>query len=371
MPDRPTVNDWLPPHQQHLLYTLAHADTLIETVGSILLDYVAASPLGLDNRVRDGREDVLVGSMAPIPQSVPRQAADVINQLRSALEHAISAEVEHLMGRPLEPAEEQAIEMPVPKSHPGLSEWFRHKRRRSLPVLHADGVLGQRIASLQPPFGTEEDQIHPLRVLAEHSNLSKHRKPAEYALRLGKVIPDYIVPGLRIVGEYPADRPLRTEDVLASVPAGTRVPLDIWPTVAIRRPHTREWIVLTHELRALESWVRTVALPTLIAGTSDVEPIPPHLDISKGYADYADALSNAQVMPAAERLGLRLAGTGLRDQLPAIFRQAVPEISHQVVEEYVSKLSDAAAVEVLERYMRVRHGRGESHAIGYLRRLLQ
>ncbi|MEO3939503.1 hypothetical protein V3C41_00275 [Paenarthrobacter nicotinovorans] len=371
MPDKSTVGDWLPPHQQHLLYTLAHADTLIENVGGVLLEYVAATPLGLDNRVREGREDVVVASMAPIPQSVPRQAADIINQLRAALEHALSAEVEHLMGRQLEPAEEQSIEMPVPKSDSGLSGWFRHKRRRSLPVLHADGVLGQRIAALQPPYGAEEDRIHPLRVLAEHSNLSKHRKPAEYALRLGRVIPDYWVPGLRITGEYPADRPLRIGDVLASVPAGTRVPLDIWPTVAIRRPHTREWIVLTHELRALESWVRTIALPTLITGNSEVDPIPPHLDISRGYTDYSEALSKAQIMPAAERLGLRLAGVGLREQLPAIFRQALPDTSHETVDNFVSRLSDAAAVEVLERYIRVRHGRGESNAVEYLRRLLR
>lgn len=371
MPENLQVNDWLPQHQQHLLYTLAHTDAAVENACTVIFDYVMAGPLGVANRIRDGREDVLVGSLAPIPQSVPRHAADAVNQLRSALEHALSAEVEHLMGRPLERAEAQAIEMPVPKNKQGLSSWLHHKRRGSLPVLHADGVLGQRIAQLQPPFETEADENHPLRVLAEHSNLSKHRKPAEYALRLGRVIPDYVVPGLTICEEYPDDKPLRTGDVLASVPAGVHVPMDIWPMVGIRRPHTRKWVVLTHELRELESWVRTVALPTLITGSSDVEPIPTHLDISRGYEDYRDAFAKARAMPAAERLALRLAGAGLREQLPAIFQLAMPELPQEVVETFVGNLPDTAAVEVLDRYMRIRQGRGERSAIEYLRRLLR
>jgi hypothetical protein len=37
------------------------------------------------------------------------------------------------------------------------------------------------------------------------------------------------------------------------------VPLDIWPTVSIRRPHTDTWHVLIQELGGLEEWVRTVA----------------------------------------------------------------------------------------------------------------
>lgn len=61
------------------------------------------------------------------------------------------------MGGPLEPAEAQAIEMPVPKNEDALSSWFRHGRRRSLPVLHADGVLSKRVAELQPPFGSDKD----------------------------------------------------------------------------------------------------------------------------------------------------------------------------------------------------------------------
>jgi hypothetical protein len=364
------LNEWLPAHQQHLLYTLAHADDVIDKVCTIIFDYVKANPLGLESRLNGAREEVVISSLAPIPQSVPRHAADAINQLRSALEHALSAEVEHLMGRTLEPLEAQSIEMPVPKNEAGLATWFSNGRRKTLPVLQADGVLGKRIAELQP-FGSGKDSIHPLRLLAEHSNLAKHRKPAEYALRLGRIVPDFLVPGLNMARKYPDDRPFQAGDVLASVPAGQYVPMDIWPMVGIRRPHTGEWAVLTHELRDLESWVRVTALPKLIAGTTDVEPIPPHLDISKGYEDYPAALANAEPTPAAERLGLRLAGGNLRIELPGIFKQASPDMPLGLVDEFVQSLSDAEAVEVLNRYMRIRHGRGEPNAVAYLRRILR
>lgn len=89
MTDRPALNDWLPTHQQHLLHTLAHADAAIESACTIIFNYVKANPLSLDNRVQDNREEVIVASLAPIPQSVPRHAADaLLNHLRSALEHA-------------------------------------------------------------------------------------------------------------------------------------------------------------------------------------------------------------------------------------------------------------------------------------------
>lgn len=370
MPERPAVNDWLPAHQDHLLYTLAHVDESIDKTCKVICDYVKADPLRLGGRIREGREDVILSSIAPIPQSVPRDAASAINELRNALEHAVSSEVEYLLGRSLDAGEAKAIEMPIPKGQADLAEWFKHKRRRTLTVLHADGTLGKRIAELQPPFGTDQDASHPLRVLAEHSNLSKHRKPAEYALRLGRIVPDFDVDGLE-ASVYPDDMPMMAGDVLASVPEGTYVPMDIWPYVGIRRPHTGKWVVLSHELRMLEVWVRTVALPTLIAGTSDVEPIPPHLDISTAYETQLDALSSAQSVPAAERLGLRLAGSVLTEQLPYFFKLALPNTPSAEVDHFVANLSDTRALEILHRFTNISRGRGDKSAIAYLRRLFQ
>jgi hypothetical protein len=363
------VNDWLPEHQTHLFYTFAHIDSVIDQLGNVLYGFLEAGPLDFENRVTDGREDVLIRAIAPIPEAVPRLASDALNQMRSAIEHALFAEVEHLTGRTLEPEEAQAIEMPVTKDPKALSEWFKHKRRRTLPVIQSTGVLGGRIAALQPHEAADE-QSHLLRVLAEHTNLSKHRTPAVAAVRLGTIVPDHPAPGLVITGEYEDDSPLNVGDVLASVPAGVRVPMNIWPKLGIRRPHTGEWIVLIHELRQLETWVRTEAIPLIIMGTTDVNPIPPHLDITRGYTAYADARAEAKAVPAGERHQLQIAGKGVREDLPGVFQQRLPEIPGEAVDAFVGSLSDADAVETIKRYMRVRENRGELHAVAYLRRLV-
>ncbi|BCW36049.1 hypothetical protein StoSoilA2_21050 [Arthrobacter sp. StoSoilA2] len=288
----------------------------------------------------------MLGESAPLPEAIPRLAADALNQLRSALEHALYAEVEHLSERGLEPEEAKGIELPVAKDEQALREWARHRRRRSLPVLHLDGVLGRRIEELQA-YG---DTSHPLRVLAEHTNLSKHRMPAAAALRMGAIMADYHVPGLVIAGEYEDDSPLAVGDVLASVPQGVLVPLSVWPKIGIRRPHTGQWIVLLHELRVLEEWVRTEAIPRLIVGSTDVVPLPPHLDITQGYGDFREAYAGAKGMPAAEREQLRIRAKVVRQDLPSVFHQKVPEALPGVVQAFIAGLPDSDCVELINRY---------------------
>lgn len=361
------MNDWLPEHQRHLLYTLAHVDAVIDQLGAVLYDFLAAGPLDFENRVNDGRDHVLVKNIAPIPEAVPRLASDALNQMRAAIEHALFAEVGHLTGRKLEPEEAQAVEMPVAKDHKALSEWFKHRRRRALPVLQASGVLGDRIAALQPYMATDA-QSHPLKVLAEHTNHSKHRMPAVAAVRLGTIVPDFPVPGLIIVGKYDDESPLSVGDVLASVPTGPPVPMSIWPKIGIRRPHTGSWIVLMHELRQVEEWVRVEAIPRIVLGATDVAPISPHLDITSGYERYADAHAAAQATAAAERHQIRVAAKGVREDLPGVFQQKLPDIAGDVVDAFVSSLPDAEVIELINRYKRVRDNRGERHANDYLRR---
>jgi hypothetical protein len=194
--------------------------------------------------------------------------------------------------------------------------------------------------------------------------------PAVAAVRLGTIIPDYVVPGLVIVGEYEDDSPLNVGDVLASVPAGVPVPMSIWPKLGIRRPHTGEWMVLMQELGQLEAWVRTEALPLIIVGTTEVDPIPTQLDLTRGYATYGEARAEAKGIPAVERHQLRIKGQGLRDDLPGVFEQKLPDVPRETVDAFVAGLSDDAAIELINRYMRVRENRGEPNAIAYLRRLV-
>lgn len=60
-------------------------------------------------------------------EAVPRLAADALNQMRGAIEHALFAEVEQMAGRKLEPSEAQDIEMPVKTDSEGLAQWFKAK----------------------------------------------------------------------------------------------------------------------------------------------------------------------------------------------------------------------------------------------------
>lgn len=211
------MSNWLPSHQSHMLYTIAHADGLIERMGDALYSYLQVGPFELEARILGGREEVVVRSLSPMPEAVPRLASDALNQLRSAMEHALY-------------------------------------------------VLGRRIEVLQPYQG-EDSQTHPLKVLAEHTNLSKHRMPAVAAVRLGTIVLKFPFPGLVISGD---DTALEVGDVLASLPAGRHIPMDIWPKIGIRRPHTGAWMILVQELLELEAWVRTEALPLIIMGTKEL-----------------------------------------------------------------------------------------------------
>lgn len=171
--------------------------------------------------------------------------------------------------------------MPSCTDHARFEQWLRGRGRPELPPLRRGAPLVDRIERLQPYHRRDVDE-HPLRILAEHTKRVKHRTPAVAATRIGTVIPDHVHPDLRV---NVIDRPLELGDVLASAPAELRVPLSIWPTVSLQRPHTGTWHGLMRELGDLEEWVRTVAIPILTVGTREFGPLPPQLDITEGHAD--------------------------------------------------------------------------------------
>jgi hypothetical protein len=234
------------------------------------------------------------------------------------VEHTLFAEVEHALGRHLDEHESRRIEMPASTSVDDFDDWLRSRRRRDLAPLQDGSVLVGRIRDLQPYQRRDVDN-HPLRVLAEHTNLAKHRTPGVAATLLAAVIPD--VPGgdLRIAN-VEADHPIRAGHVLVSGPVDVRIPLAIWPKVSIKRPHTDTWHVLVKELSELEQWVRTVAVPYLITGTYELRPLPPHLDTSRGYIDIQSALSSAGETAAADRALKRIEVAVLRGESPRHFR---------------------------------------------------
>lgn len=63
-------------------------------MSSIIFDYVTGGVFGFANELRDGVDHLTLASISPIPEAVPRLTADAINQMRSAIEHALFAEVE-------------------------------------------------------------------------------------------------------------------------------------------------------------------------------------------------------------------------------------------------------------------------------------
>ncbi|WP_107475651.1 hypothetical protein, partial [Streptomyces sp. Sge12] len=314
---------WLPDHQLHVVPTLAHVDQLIADITRIVHDYTDQDPLTLTEVVQGDRSQVKVTAIAPIPEVMPRLVADALTQLRAALEHALYAEVEHLLQRPLTDQEARTIEMPACPDQARFEEWLAHGRRRKLPPLAAGGVLAERIRTLQP-FQRRDVDDHPLRLLAEHTNLAKHRTPAVAATRLGAVYPDRQHPDLTVA--LPLERnpqpgyglALQPGDILASGPRGARIELSILPPVCLQRPHTGVWNIALKELGYLEDWVRTTAIPILITGSRQNTPIPPQLDITIGHSDLRRALLSAGTMPAVERGNLSIQATVARRSLPEI-----------------------------------------------------
>jgi hypothetical protein len=338
---------WLPAHQQHVLVTLAHVDRTIEAVGNMLYDYLKPpGPLFLTNVNADGVSLVKVIGIAPLPVGVPSLVADALTQLRAAIEHTLYAEV--LTGLDRDPTTDEArsIEMPAVTKPEHLSAWFNHKHRKSVPPLLAGSDLANRIKDLQP-FNRRDADAHPLRLLVSHTNLAKHRTPAVAATRLGAVVPD----------EQRSDRSLLTRagttalsvgDILASGPIDVPQGLSIWPSVGIERPHTNDWHVLMHELREIEHWVRTVAVPMLVTGRHDVEPLPPHIDMSVGYSDFGALVAAAEATPAAVRAEHRIAAHSARPDLVGMLamyaKQQGAPVSVEEIEQWAASLTDAEIV---------------------------
>ncbi len=334
---------WIPDHQFHVVLTLAHVDDLTERCWRALLPYQRDGLVTLADRTTGARTHVVVTGIAPLPGAVALYAADALTQMRAALEHTLYAEIQATIGRELTADEARAIEMPAHSDPEKLTAWFNHKHRRTIGPLQA-GPLAARIRELQP-FDRQDSAVHPLRLLAEHTNLAKHRMPAVAAVHMGHVQPHRDLPGVRFPDV--AGRPVAVDDVLVDAPTGTRLELDVWPTVSIRRPHTGDWKVLMHELRDLSWWVRCVAVPTLVAGRHDVTPMPPQLDTFAGHHDVRDALAAAGTVPAAERSSRAIqdviAREGLRDTL-ALHRSKPDRLT---ITAWIKTLTDEEVVERL------------------------
>lgn len=341
---------WLADHQLHTAATLAHVDDTIDRALGLAFDYSAQGPLTLGNVVRGDRDVVVVEAIAPLPAALPRLVADALNQLRTVLEHTLYAEVEAQLGRPLTDAEAVRIEVPACLTAEKWEKWLKDGKRSQLAPLRAGAPLAERIGRLQP-FHRRDVDDHPLYLLVKHTNVAKHRTPAEIATRIGTIYPDD--PGADLDTVAPLDlrpRPgsgvcVRVGDAIASAPLGEHVSLSVVPTVCLRRPHTGVWTILAHELRLLDDWVRTVAVPVLLTGRHDVPVIPPQLDISTGYEDLRGLLAAAGTVPAAERSQARFEAEAARAGLVDVLAPSHGCPEEKTVRAWAQTLTDAEAVD--------------------------
>lgn len=336
---------WLPDHQLHVAETLAHADALIASASATYSSYIQAGPI-VPYDVRNGDTVLMkVKRVIPPPAAIGRYATAAMNELRSALEHTIYAEVEHELGRELTAEERKLTEMPAFAEADNFDSWLKHKKRKALPPLRTGSPLVERMRALQPFQRQKLVDEHPLRLLAEYTNRAKHQAPVRVVTQIVAVVPSYSAPTLAAV-ERRLDGPARPEQVLASTPLGTVVPYDIWPTVTVARPHTQTWAPVMRELAHIEEWVRMVAVPRLILGIHDVDPLPPQLDTTLVYEDVRAALTTAGQIPAAQRLSRGLQAALGRDGLVDVLQ---PEDRSAPVRSYVASLSDEEVLDRLDR----------------------
>lgn len=329
---------WLPDHQFHAALTLAHVDAIIEQVGAMLFDYLAPpGPLSLENVAHGELAHVTVTAVAPLPAAVARCAADALTQLRAAVEHTIFAEVEYQLGRSMNADEARRVEMPACTAASDFQGWLSGRRRPQLPPLASGSPLVGRIRDLQP-YRRKDFNNHPMRLLTEHTNHAKHRTPAVAATQLALVRPD--APAENLMTASVTGEPVKAGDVLATSGRYERIPLSVWPKVAIQRPHTGEWNVLVKELGLIEEWVRTVAIPLLVTGTYEVDPLPPQVDLSRGFDDGRLALAGAGAVSASERFMQRLGAHHVRDNLPETLATVPGAPAIEAIQRWVASLDD-------------------------------
>lgn len=296
-------------------------------------------------------------AVAPLPQAIPRLIADALTQLRASVEHTLYAETEFLLGRSLSPDEAKAIEMPAFAEAHLLPPWFKDQRRRELPPLHLGTSLADRITRLQP-FQGRESADHPMHLLAEHTNMAKHRALAVAATRLGAVYPVRPHSGLTValpltLRPQPGDGlPLRQGDVFASAPQGQPIALSVAPTVSLQRPHTKVWNIAADELQLLEHWVRATAIPVLVTGTRDVPELPPQLDITVGHQDLRAELASAGLISAVNRARHRMTADTARRGLAELLAPDPDAPQARSIRAWSASLDDDAALARMERLAR-------------------
>lgn len=348
----PSDLTWLPDRQIPVVATLAHADDLIGQVGELVLAHTRdGDTIELHDVHEAGLIHTRVAAVRPLARAIALCTADALTTLRAAVEHTLFAEVDASTKRRLTEAEQRSVEMPAHETAAGFDKWVQSRKKSAPPPLLAGSELLYRMRTLQP-YHRREPAEHPLRVLAAHSNLAKHRMPAVTATQVARVHTWEPVPGLVI--SPPTAQPAQVGQTLASIPRGHVVLLDIWASIAIHRPHTGEWKLLVDELEYVADWVRRVAIPVLVTGEhDDIDPPPATFVTDVGHLDERAAIA-AGTSDSARARGRRAIAVEMgRRSLPEILALHPSKPDPSMLEHWVRGLNDD---QVLERLSRLRPG---------------
>lgn len=341
------ANTWIPDHQLDNVSSLGFVNQLITEVLDSYFAYIDGDgPIRLEPVTDERREYVTVKGVKPVPTALSRRAATVIEDLRAVLEHVLMAELEATLGRPMTSKEEKAIELPHFATREALIRWSKDKRRSTLHQLHEGSPFFDRIDKLQPYNRTARPDLHPLHLLADLSNESKHRRPLKIGVLLGHSFAENGHPDFESGTQITA--PLQPGDVVGSSPLRTKLVAAIYPNVCIRLPGTEKWSNLVSLLRDIESWTRTIAVPTLVVGTHEnLPPISAGIDVSHGYDDVRLAIASADPQSAVEVSQGRIMIESMRRSLPELLMAMPAHPSRDVILPYVDSLEDGKVQEIV------------------------
>lgn len=346
------AHDWLPERHLGVAATLSHADELMGQVSDLLFDY-QTQPNGvivLKEIPAGSYSQTVVEGVAPIPRKVPLLVADALVALRAALEHALFAEVEFLDGAPLDERAAKLVEVPAFDAYGKFEDWTKGRAKNGPLSLRAGSELVRRIGGLQPFHRRSDPWEHPLARLVLYTNHTKHRTPAITAVRLAAMYSDDQMPrSMHDLAPRP-EEPLRVGDVIAETPLGTRVPINLFPTIGINRPGTDRWPVLMTELDEISQWVRTQAVPRIITGAEPPEPaLPTRYEIAVAHLDERDAISAGSMTSASDRHKERLGAAALRIDLVDLIGGVAGSPKEHQIAAWLASLADD---EVLARTSR-------------------
>lgn len=349
-----SVLPWLPDRHLGVVATLAHADELISQISELVFDYVARSGEVFTIREEPNGlvSNAVVEQIAPMPRSLPLLAADAMVDLRAAIEHTLFTEVRFLNGGTLSDDQARTIEMPARNTHDDFAKWAKKlaKSKQTPSAIAQGSELFRRIEGLQPLHEAIRPDLHPLALLALHTNHAKHRTPADVAVRLAAIVDENHPPRSSNDFKSGPEAPVRVGDVIAQTPLGERVSVSLFPGIGINRPGTEDWPFLMDELDQISRWVREQAIPRLITGGDPPpEKIPAGYEIKRGHDDEREAIGLGTSVTANEKASRRFGAESARPSLVDLLLPTSSNLTRETLTAWVDQLDDDAVTERVER----------------------